>query len=136
MKKNILFIMLAFLTISGATFGQSNKNKVEVLYFKANLACCKAKACNALQADVDSVLIKYFSSKKNIEFKVIALADEANKELVTKYNAKSQTVIIVKKKGKKETSSDVSAIVQNYTMNRNKEKFENELKNKINEILK
>jgi hypothetical protein len=128
--------MVALLSISaGAVFGQSNKKSVEVLYFKANLCRCKAGACNALQADVDSVLIKYFQNE-NIEFKVIKLADEANKDLVTKFNAKSQTVVIVSTKRKKENAIDVSDIVANYSKSKDKVKFENEMKDKINEILK
>ena len=135
MKKYILFIMVALLTISaGATFGQSNKKSTEVLYFKANLCKCKAGACNALQADVDSVIIKYFQNE-NIEFKVIRLVKE-NEELITKYNAKSQTVIIVTKKRKKENALDVSDIVSDYSKSKDKVKFENEMKDKINEILK
>jgi len=126
--------MVVFMAISVITSAQSNKKSIEVLYFKANLACCKARACNALQADVDSVLIKYFSDKM-IEFKVIRLADEANKDLVAKYNAKSQTVVIIKKKGKKESATDVSFIVQEYARTYDKEKFENELKEKISESL-
>ena len=136
MKKSILIIMVALLAISaGATFAQSNKKSTEVLYFKANLCKCKAGACNALQADVDSVIIKYFQNE-NIEFKVIKLADEANKDLVAKYNAKSQTVVIVTTKRKKENVIDVSDIVSNYSRSKDKVKFENEMKDKINEILK
>ena len=135
MKKKILFFMVAFMAISVITSAQSKKTSVEVMYFKANLACCKARACNALQADVDSVLIKYFSDK-NIEFKVIKLADETNKDLVAKYNAKSQTVVIVSTKRKKENTVDVSDIVADYSRSRDKAKFENEMKDKINEVLK
>ena len=136
MKKTILLFMVTLLTIlAGVTFGQSSKKSTEVLYFKANLCACKAGACNALQADVDSVLIKYFQDE-NIEFKVIKLADEANKDLVAKYNAKSQTVVIVSKKKKKEDSIDVSDIVANYSRTKDKAKFEDEMKTKINEILK
>lgn len=134
MKKSIMFLLVAFLTISVTALGKSKKN-VEVLYFKANLACCKARACNALQTDVDSVVQKYFA-KENIEFKVIQLADEANKQLIEKYKAVSQTVVIVKKKGEKETATDVSAIVKDYAMKQNKEKFEMELKEKISESIK
>jgi hypothetical protein len=134
MKKSFLLLFVAFLTISGATFGKSKEN-VEVLYFKANLCPCKARVCNALQAEVDSVLKKNFA-KENIQFKVIQLADEANKELIAKYKAESQTVVIVKTKGKKETVTDVSAIVKDYAMKQNKEKFETELKQKISESLK
>jgi len=136
MKKSVLLILVTLLTISaGAVLGQQQKKSTEVLYFKANLCQCKAKVCNALQADVDSVLIKYFQDE-NIQFKVIKLADEANKDLVAKYNAKSQTVVIVSKKRKKENSIDVSDIVANYSRTKDKAKFEDEMKTKINEILK
>lgn len=135
MKRTLLLIMVILLTLStGIVLAQSNKKSTEVLYFKANLCKCKAGACNALQADVDSVLIKYFKDE-NIQFKVIKLADEANKDLVAKYNAKSQTVIIVCKRKKKENSIDVSDIVANYSRTKDKAKFENEMKEKINEIL-
>ena len=135
MKKSVLLILVTLLTISaGAVLGQQQKKSTEVLYFKANLCKCKAGACNALQADVDSVLIKYFQDE-NIQFKVIKLADEANKDLVAKYNAKSQTVVIVSKKKKKENSIDVSDIVANYSRTKDKAKFEDEMKTKINEIL-
>lgn len=128
--------MVALLAIpAGAAFGQSNKKSTEVLYFKANLCRCKAGACNALQADVDSVLIKYFQDE-NIQFKVIKLADQTNKDLILKYNAKSQTVVIVSTKRNKENAIDVSDIVANYSKSKDKVKFETEMKDKINEILK
>ena len=136
MKKTILLFMVALLAISaGVTFGQSSKKSTEVLYFKADLCRCKAGACNALQADVDSVLIKYFQNE-NIEFIVIRLADQANQDLVTRFNAKSQTVVIVSTKRKKENVIDVSDIVANYSKSKDKVKFETEMKDKINEILK
>lgn len=134
MKRTILITIITFLTITVSLFGQ-NKKSLEVLYFKADLACCMARACNVLQTDVDSVVIKYFA-KESIQFKVIRLADEANKDLVAKHNAKSQTVVIVKKERKKETVTDVSNIVQEYASKHNKTMFENELKGKIGEILK
>jgi hypothetical protein len=134
MKNKILTIVVAVLAMSTVTLGQSNKKSVEVLYFKANLACCKAKACDALQKDVENA-VKNYSTKENIDFKVVKLADEANKDLVAKYTAKSQTVVIVKKKGKKETSTDVSDIVQEYAKTKNKDKFENDMNAKMNEIL-
>ena len=134
-KKSILLLLLALITVSVTTVAKDNKKSVEVLYFKANLACCKARACNALQADVDSVLKKYFANE-NIELKVIRLTDEVNKDLVAKYNAKSQTVVIVTRKGKNETATDVSVIVQEYVKDRNREKFEEEMIKHINQALK
>lgn len=134
MKKFYLILIVAFLAFSETVFSQSTENSIEVLYFKANLACCKARACNALQTDVDSILIKYFSDK-NIKFKTIKLADTSNKALITKYQAKSQTVVIVKRTEDKEEFIDLSAIVKEYAREQNKMKFESEMKKKINEIV-
>jgi hypothetical protein len=130
MKKIVLFLV-AFLLIGFASVAQ----KAEVLYFKAELACCKAKACNALEGEVKAIIEKNFSSEK-VTFIEVKLADEENKDLVAKHNAKSQTVVIVTKKRKKETALDVSDIVRNYSRSQNKEEFEKELVAKINESMK
>jgi len=129
MKKIVLFLV-AFLLIGFASVAQ----KAEVLYFKAELACCKAKACDALEGDVKAVVEKNFTSEK-VTFLEVKLTDESNKELVDKYNAKSQTVVIVTKMRKKETAVDVSDIVRNYSRSQNKEEFEKELVAKINESM-
>ncbi|HNZ42762.1 MAG TPA: hypothetical protein PLB59_04450 [Bacteroidales bacterium] len=134
MKKATLF--LAFLMISAsALFAQSTKGKAEVLYFKANLACCKAKACNVLEADVKSIVEKNYP-KGNVVFKVVKIAEESNKALVEKYQAVSQTVIVVKKKKKNDTSINVTDIVKNYMLDQNKETLEKELIAKIDGLLK
>ncbi len=135
MKKYVLAIAMSIMTFNGVLFAQSSKTTIDVLYFKANLTCCKARACNMLQSDLDSVLIKYYP-KNNIGFKVVMLADVANKDLVAKYNAKSQTVVFVKTKGKKETSKNVSSIVETYAGNQNKDLFEKDIKESLNQILK
>ena len=129
MKKAI--ILFAF---SVATFGLcAQKNNVQVLYFKAKLACCQSRACNTLEADVKAVVDNNFNGK-NVSFKQIALADEANKALVEKHNAKSQTVVLVVSKKKKETAVDVSDIVRKYAKSNDKAVFEKELTDKINEV--
>jgi hypothetical protein len=105
MKKIILLfavIMLSGMMVSA----QSNKGTVEVLYFKANLACCKARACNALEGDIQAIITKNFTDG-SVVFRQIKLADTTNKALIDKYNAKSQTVVIVKGKKKKEIRKDV-----------------------------
>jgi hypothetical protein len=131
MKKVIIF--LAAFTVTMGLYAQ--KTTVEVLYFKAKLACCKAAACDKLEADVISVIEKSFAGK-GVTFKQVALADEANKSLVEKYNAKSQTVVLVATKDKKETSVEVSEILRRYARTNDKAAFEKELTDKINEMLK
>jgi len=135
MKKIILISLVAMLAISGTLFAQSNKKSADVLYSKANLCPCKAKSCNALEGNIKSVIEKDFP-KGNVNFKVVKLADEANKELVDKYNALSQTVVIVSKKKKKEVSVDVSDLVNTYAKDNDQAKFETAFTSKINESLK
>jgi hypothetical protein len=127
-----LFTILAFVLLSVAAL---QAQKVEVLYFKANLACCQAKACNAVEAEVKALVEKNFAADK-VTFKEIKLADEANKELVAKHSAKSQTLVVVGKKKKKEVVADISEVVRNYSRTQNKEEFERDLVAKINEVLK
>ena len=130
MKRAIILLALSIATIG--LYAQ--KNRVEVLYFKAQLPCCQGRACNNLEADVKGVIEKNFAGKA-VTFKQIPLADEANKALVEKCNAKSQTVVLVTTKKKKETSVDVSDIVRKYARTGDKTAFEKELTGKINEEL-
>ncbi|HOY30809.1 MAG TPA: hypothetical protein PKW80_02915 [Bacteroidales bacterium] len=134
MKKATLLIAVLIISAS-ALFAQSTKGKAEVLYFKANLACCKAKACNVLEADIKGIVEKNYPTG-NVIFKEVKIAEESNKALIDKYQATSQTVIIVKKKKKKETSVNVTDIVKNYMLDQNKETLEKELIAKIDGLLK
>lgn len=130
MNKQLVILMIALL--AGTTvFAQTNKKSIEVLYFKANLACCKAKACNALEADIQAMIQKNFPDG-NVIFKEIKLAEDTNKVLVEKYKAQSQTVVLVKKKGKKELSGDISDIVKQYLLDKNMEQFETAFVQEIN----
>ena len=132
MKKPI--VLIAIIMLSGMLLSaQSVKNKIEVLYFKANLSCCKSRACNALEAEIQNIISENYPDS-SVVLTEIKLVDEANKALIEKYNAKSQTVIIVRKKKKKEFYVDVSDIVQSYVQNQNKETLKQEVTAKISEI--
>lgn len=130
MKK---IVLLFFLFLALAEF--SHAQKAEILYFKAELPCCRARACDALEADIKSIVEKNFS-KESIVFKQIKLADEANKDLIDKYKAKSQTVMAIINQKKNQGSIDLSDIVRNYTRTGNKSEFEKELVAKIKEGFK
>ena len=134
MRNIILLFVVALMTFSTSAYSQSNNKSIEILYFKAKQCACKAKTCNALESDVKSVIDKNFSDK-NIEFKRIWLKDTLNKALIEKFNAKPQTIVMVEKKRKKETITDLTEIVHNYSIKRNKEEFEVELQAKIAENL-
>jgi len=118
-RLSVVFLFSVFLI--GAVSAQKNTS-YEVLYFKADLACCQARACDALQKDIENTLQSVFN-EENITFKVVKLADEANNDLVESYDAKSQTLVCIKTKRKKSSSVDLSEIVRHYRIHRDKEKL-------------
>ncbi|KAF5051722.1 hypothetical protein DSECCO2_415970 [anaerobic digester metagenome] len=134
MKKQLLILVIALMA-GVSVFAQSNKKSIEVLYFKATLACCKAKACNMLESEIQAIIEKNFTDG-SVLFKEVKLADDSNKVLVEKYKAQSQTVVLVKKRKGKEISADISDLVKQYLTDKNKEKFEADLVEKINAFKK
>jgi len=135
MKKTILMLFLALLTVTATTFAQQKKNTIEVLYFKANLACCKAKACNNLEANVKSIVEKNWADG-SVTFRQVKLSDTLNNELIKKYNAQSQTLVIVKTYKKKTTSVDISPILKEFAKTNDTTKFKSEFTAKVNEVIK
>lgn len=129
-----LILLIAAIVFAANSFSQS-ATKAEVLYFKANLSCCQAKACDALEADVEKIVNTKFVSK-GVVFKEIKLTDAVHADLVKKHNAKSQTVILVINKGGKQTSKDISKIVADYASDNDKAKLEKDLTASINVSLK
>jgi hypothetical protein len=72
----------------------------------------------------------------SVTFRQVKLSDSTNTELVKKYNAQSQTLVLVKTNKKKEVSMDISAILQEYAKTNDAQKFETEFTAKINEFIK
>jgi hypothetical protein len=135
MKKTILMLTIALIAITATTFAQQKKVKAEVLYFKANLACCKARACNSLESTVKTIVEKNWADGK-VVFRQVKLSDTVNNALIKKYNAQSQTLVIVVTKKKNETSTDVSAMLQNFSTKHDTATFERDLTAKIREVIK
>ena len=135
MKKITFLLMLSFIVMATMTSAKEKKSVIEVLYFKANLACCKARACNALEGKVKEIVAKNWADG-SVTFRQVKLSDSANTELVKKYNAQSQTLILVKTTKKKEASLNISAILQEYAKTNDAQKFETEFTTRINEFIK
>jgi hypothetical protein len=135
MKKIIIMLFIALFAASGITLAQQKKTSAEVLYFKANLACCKARACNALETDVKTIVEKNWTDGK-VVFRQVKLSDTVNNALIKKYNAKSQSLVIVVTKKKKETSSDVSVMLSDFVAKHDTATFEKDLTAKIKEMIK
>lgn len=131
MKKVSVIIVIAFMALSGTSFGQ----KAEVLYFKANLRCCKARACDKLESNIKSIVNKNFSNDE-VAFQRVKIADEENKTLVNKYDANSQTVVIVVDRMiLNDKSYDISDMVARYKRSKNKKAVEKEIVDKIKSVL-
>jgi len=133
MKTKVLSLVV-LIAMSVSLIAQNKEAKVEVLYFKAQLACCKAKACNAVEGNVKKVVDDNFKDK-NVSFREIKLNDPANAELIKSYNAKSQTVVLVYTKKRKTSSADVSDIVTEYVKTNDLEAFQKKLTEQINQLL-
>jgi len=129
MKKSmVLLFILSFFVF------QSYAQKVEVLYFKANLACCAARACANLEGQIKTVVERNFKNTE-VVFKTIKIADAENAELVKKYDAKSQTLIIVPLKKKKATYKDVSDLAKTLARSSDEAAFEKDIVAAIKELL-
>lgn len=109
--KKVFFLLSLCVVISSISLAQ----KAEFLYFKADLACCKAKSCNALEGDVKAIIEKNYP-KGEVVFKTVKISDEANKELVAKHSAKSQTCILIVKTKKGDLTYDLSGLVKDYML--------------------
>ncbi len=131
MKKISVIIFIAFMAFAGTSFGQ----KAELLYFKANLSCCRGRACDQLENNLKSIIENNFSNDE-ITFRRVKIANKQNKALVSKYDAKSQTVIIVVDRmiGKDKTL-DISDMVARYQRSRDKKAVEKEIVDKIKSVL-
>ena len=129
MKKLLVISVTILMTLT--VLAASPKKGVEVLYFKAQLSCCQARACNTLENDIKTLIAANFDSSK-VTFTEVLLADTKNKALIEQYKAKSQTVVVVNAKKKK--TMDVSDLVRTYLRNGDKATFEKELIQKIKNL--
>ena len=129
MKKLLVISVTILMTLT--VLASSPKKGVEVLYFKAQLSCCQARACNTLENDIKTLIAANFDASK-VTFTEVLLADTKNKALIEQYKAKSQTVVVVNAKKKK--TMDVSDLVRTYLRNGDKATFEKELIQKIKNL--
>ena len=129
MKKLLAISVTILMTLT--VLATSPKKGIEVLYFKAQLSCCQARACNTLENDIKTLIAANFDASK-VTFTEILLTDEKNKALIEQYKAKSQTVVVVNAKKKK--TIDVSDLVRTYLRNGDKATFEKELIQKIKNL--
>ena len=133
--KKLILALLAVLLWGGLLNAQNNKNLTEVLYFKANLACCKARACNALETEIREIITANFPDS-SIRFTEVKLADTNNSHLIEKYKAVSQTVIVVRTRKKKTWSDNLSDLVKKYQADGDRTSFEKGIVSRITAIQK
>lgn len=135
MKKTFLILFLAIIAGTASIFAQQKKSGIEVLYFKANLACCKARACNTLEAKVQEIIEKNWTDG-TVKFRQVKLSDTLNNQLIDMYHAQSQTLIIEKTTKKKVISRDATSILQEFAKTNDAATFQKNLNDLVNEIAK
>ena len=135
MKKTLLILFLAIIAGTATTFAQQKKGGIEVLYFKANLACCKARACNTLEIQVKGIIEKNWTDG-SVVFRQVKLSDTLNNELINRYHAQSQTLIIEKTTKKKVISRDATSMLQEFAKTNDAVTFETNLTGMVNEVIK
>lgn len=111
--KKVSHILTVLILSTIAAFSQSKGTSVEILYFKAPLPCCHARACNIASNDMKNLVENHYANKP-VVFREVQLRDAANAELVKTYNAQSQTVVVVGTKRGKSTSVDISEAAQKF----------------------
>ena len=62
MKKLLVISVTILMTLT--VLASSPKKGVEVLYFKAQLSCCQARACNTLENDIKTLIAANFDTSK------------------------------------------------------------------------
>lgn len=124
--KTIVLLLFACCFFVGQAFTQ----QVEVLYFKANLGCCQARACSNLESNVKGVIEDNFDADQ-VVFKTVWLNNEDNAEIVNKLNARSQSVFIVNS----DEIVDISDIVRDFRRTRNTEDFETGIIETVKKLL-
>jgi hypothetical protein len=133
--KHLLFIF-SFLAITTMTFAQTKKQtKAEVLFFKADLSCCMKKSCDAFATKVEQIIKKNYP-EGNVIYKEVRLSAKENEELVKKYNAVNETVIVVVTRRKKVIELDVTDMVAEYKKTDDADKFEKDFTAIINKNTK
>lgn len=107
MKK--FYLIGIILLCSFSIFSQ----KAEFLYFKAKLSCCQARSCNALEGEIKKIIESNFKPEE-VVFKTVLIDAPENKELVEKYQAKSQTCILIVNHKKNVLDYNLTTFVRNY----------------------
>lgn len=123
---------LLFLVITGLLFsGQLHSQNVEVLYFRADLGCCQARACQFFSGQVKEAVEQNYDNNK-VAFRVVRISNPDNSDLVQEHNARSMSLVVVNTANGK--SEDVSEAMAEYRRNRDMDKLEEALINAINQV--
>ncbi len=115
--KKIVFFILAGLLFAG----QAKAQNVEVLYFRADLGCCQARACEFFSGQVKEAMEQNYNSK-DVVFRVVRIASPDNADLVKAHNARSMSLVVVNSANGK--SKDMSHALAEYRRDRDMDKLE------------
>lgn len=127
MKKISLFAILVFAALLGSA---QKSPRLKIVYFHSEHRC---PTCISIENNVKKTLDTYFSRQMKdgaITLQVLNVEEDANQELVEKYEAEGSSLYITKVKGSKETNTDLTNFAFKYSRNQ-PEKFIAGLKKEI-----
>ena len=110
----LVFVSLPFLLEAQIADANTDKCKIEVVYFHAPNRC---PSCVANETQTKQVLEKNFKSEiasGQVSFVSLDLKDDKNKALVEKYEIVFPTLLILKKLGDKEVKTDYTNTAFDY----------------------
>lgn len=139
MKKNemtaMLILMLAFLLPGFSSLAQESntvETKVDVYYFHAAKRC---PTCEAIERETKKTIERSFAEQYEsgaLKLHILNLDDEANEELVNKYEIYGSSLILVPANGGEVVNLTNKAFL--YALDQSFA-FRRELREKLNEIL-
>lgn len=136
-KSSLLFFAIL---ISAVAFAQveepvSKKTHVDVYYFHRTERCA---TCLSIEENTKGTLEKYFADEMKdgtVNFHSVCYEDDSNPQAVEKYNVDGPALYLTKVKKGKETNKNLTDFAFDNSLH-NADKFNNGLRDKINELLR
>ena len=136
-KASVLFIaiLLSTLTFSQNEEPKSNKTQLDIYYFHRNQRC---QTCLSIEENTKNVLDQYYAEELKdgiIVMHIIDYEGDESKDLIEKYKADAPALYLTKVKKGKETNKNLTDFAFDNSLH-NADKYNEGLRNKINELLR
>jgi len=138
MKKTVVLFLAMLLSVFAISQDEetlSKNAKVDIYYFHREQRC---QTCLSIEENTKNTLDKYFTDELKdgtINFYSICYEGDEQKEIIEKYEADGPALYLTKVKKGKETTKNLTDFAFDNSLH-NADKFNNGLRDKINELLR